>query len=156
MVGFSFALVVDPSPVDSDTYTTAENIGFPLFLIPPLISAAHGALLAVHLGATRGDWVRRESARQLAAFDPARARQIGIGRPGQFRGYSDGGLVDINHAEAAEFTVLPGIGPELAYRIVHERHQRGPFRIADELVARGVVTARQMARIAPRLVCIAP
>jgi DNA-binding SARP family transcriptional activator len=156
VVGFTLAFVVDPSPLDSDVYTTAENIGFPLFLIPPLISAAHGGLVAVHLGAARGDWVRRESARQLAAFDPGRARQIGIGRPGQLRGYSDGGLVDINHAEAAELTVLPGVGPELAYRIVHDRHQRGLFRTTDELVARGLVTARQMARIAPRLVCIAP
>jgi DNA-binding SARP family transcriptional activator len=156
VVGFTLAFVVDPSPLDSDVYTTAENVGLPLFLIPPLISAAHGALVAVHLGAARGDWVRRESARQLAAFDPGRARKIGIGRPGQLRGYSDGGLVDVNHAAAAELTVLPGIGPDLAYRIVHDRQQRGPFRTTDELVARGVVTARQMARIAPRVVCIAP
>ncbi|HEY0535382.1 MAG TPA: BTAD domain-containing putative transcriptional regulator [Actinoplanes sp.] len=156
VAGFTLAFVVDPSPVDTDVYTTAENVGFPLFLIPPLISAAHGALVAVHLGAARGDWARRDSARQLAAFDPARARQIGIGRPGQLRSFSDGGLVDLNHAAAVELTALPGIGPELAYRIVHDRDQRGPFRTVDELVARGAVTARQMARIAPRLVCIAP
>ncbi|MFI6073465.1 BTAD domain-containing putative transcriptional regulator [Actinoplanes sp. NPDC051343] len=155
LVGFSLAFVVDPSPVDSDVFTTAENVGFPIFLIPPLISAAHGALVAVHLGAGRGEWARRESARQLAAFDPARARQIGIGRPAQLRSFSDGGLVDINHAAASELTALPGVGPELAYRIVHDRHQRGPFRTADELVARGLVTARQMARIEPRVVCIA-
>jgi DNA-binding SARP family transcriptional activator len=156
VVGFTLAFVVDPSPVDSDVYTTAENVGFPLFLIPPLISAAHGALVAVHLGAARGDWLRRDSARQLAAFDPARARQMGIGRPGQLRGYSDGGLVDVNHAAAAEMAVLPGVGPEMAYRIVQDRHHRGPFQTADDLVGRGLVTARQMARIAPRLVCIAP
>jgi DNA-binding SARP family transcriptional activator len=156
VVGFTLAFVVDPSPVDSDVYTTAENVGFPLYLIPPVISAAHGALVAVHLGAGRGAWVRRESARQLAAFDPGRARQIGIGRPGRLRGYSDGGLVDVNHAAATELTVLPGVGPELAYRIVHDRHQRGPFRTTDELVGRGLVTARQMARIAPRVICIAP
>ncbi|MEV6847830.1 BTAD domain-containing putative transcriptional regulator [Actinoplanes sp. NPDC051411] len=156
LVGFTLAFVVDPSPVDSDVYTTAENVGFPLFLIPPLISAAHGALVAVHLGAGRGDWARRESARQLAAFDPARAQQIGIGRPGQLRSFSDGGLVDVNHASADDLTTLPGIGPELAYRIVQDRHQRGPFRTVDDLVARGVVNARQMGRIAPRLLCIAP
>jgi SARP family transcriptional regulator, regulator of embCAB operon len=64
VVGFTLAFVVDPSPVDTDAYTTAENVGFPLFLIPPLTSAAHGALVAVHFGAVRGDWARRESARQ--------------------------------------------------------------------------------------------
>jgi hypothetical protein len=156
VVGFAFAFVVDPSPIDAGVYTTAENVGFPLFLIPPLISSAHGALVAVHYGAARGDLARRESARQLAAFDPARARQIGIGRPAQPRGYSDGGLVDVNHAAAAELTALPGVGPELAYRIVSDRHQRGPYRSVEELVGRGVVTARQMARIAPRMICIAP
>jgi len=156
VVGFTLAFVVDPSPVDTDAYTTAENVGFPLFLIPPLISAAHGALVAVHFGAVRGDWARRESARQLAAFDPGRARQIGIGRPAQLRSYSDGGLVDINHAGAAELTALPGVGPDLAYRIVTDRHQRGPYRSVEDLVVRGVVTPRQMGRVAPRLVCITP
>jgi hypothetical protein len=156
VTGFALAFVINPSPPDADVYTTSENVGFALFLVPPVISAAHGALVAVHLSTTRGDRERRESARLPAAFDPARARHLGIGRPGRMRGHSDGGLVDINHAEATELAILPGIGPDLACRIVHDRRQRGPFGTADELVGRGLLTGRQMARIASRLVCIAP
>jgi DNA-binding SARP family transcriptional activator len=154
--GFTLAFVVDPSPIDSDVYTTAENIGFPLFLIPPFISAIHGALVAAHLGHSRRDWIRRESARQFAYFEPARARDMGIGRPLQLRSFSDGGLVDINHAAAAEFALLPGIGHEQAHRIVVDRHHRGPFRSADEMVERGLLPPRVLARITPRVMCIAP
>ena len=40
--------------------------------------------------------------------------------------------LDLNTASAAELTVLPGIGPRLAERIVGDRPARGPFRsIAD-------------------------
>lgn len=156
VAGFTLGFLVDPSPVDSDYFTTAEGVGIPIFLIVPLVSAVHGTVAAARLGVGRGEWARRESARQLASFDPARARQIGIGRPGQLRSFSDGRLVDINHATAAELSTLPGVGPETAYRIVHERAQRGPFRTVDELVARGAVPVRQIGRIASRTVCIAP
>jgi DNA uptake protein ComE-like DNA-binding protein len=72
----------------------------------------------------------------------------------QLRGFSDGGLVDVNHAAAAELSLLPGIGPELAQRIVVDRRDRGPFRTADELVQRGLVSPRALHRLAPRVVCI--
>jgi DNA-binding SARP family transcriptional activator len=156
VAGFTLAFVVDPSPIDSEVYTTAENVGFPLFLIPPLISATHGALVAAHLGLSRRDWIRRESARQFGYFEPARARDMGVGRPLQLRSFSDGGLVDINHAAAAEFALLPGIGHETAHRIVVDRHHRGPFRSPDELVERGLLPPRVLARITPRVMCIAP
>jgi hypothetical protein len=39
---------------------------------------------------------------------------------------------------------------------VTDRHQRGPYRSVEDLVVRGVVTPRQMGRVAPRLVCITP
>lgn len=156
VAGFALAFVVDPSPIDSEVYTTAENIGFPLFLIPPLISATHGALVAAHLGHSRRDWILRESARQFAYFEPARARDMGVGRPLQLRSFSDGGLVDINHAAAAELALLPGIGHEVAHRIVVDRHHRGPFRSPDELVERGLLPPRILARITPRVMCIAP
>ena len=155
VAGFTLAFVADPSPIDSDVYTTAENIGFPLFLIPPFISAIHGALVAAHLGHSRRDWIRRESARQFAYYEPQRARDMGIGRPLQLRSFSDGGLVDINHAAAAELALLPGIGPELAHLIVVDRHHRGLFRSGDELVERGLLSARSLARITPRVISIA-
>jgi len=47
--------------------------------------------------------------------------------------------VDINRASAEDFARLPGIGPELARRIVAFREKHGPFRrVEDLLVIRGV------------------
>ncbi len=42
-------------------------------------------------------------------------------------------LVSINEAPAAELAQLPGIGPELAERIVHYRSEHGRFQRLDEL-----------------------
>ena len=47
--------------------------------------------------------------------------------------------IDINRASAEDFARLPGIGPELARRIVAFREKHGPFRrVEDLLVIRGV------------------
>jgi competence protein ComEA len=54
--------------------------------------------------------------------------------------------IDLNHATAAEFESLPGIGPATASRIVRSRDQR-PFGKIDELQTRGLVTARVLADI---------
>ncbi|MFB3920294.1 MAG: ComEA family DNA-binding protein [Terriglobia bacterium] len=48
-------------------------------------------------------------------------------------------VVDINRATAEDFTKLPGIGPELARRIVTFREKHGPFkRVEDLLAIRGI------------------
>jgi len=47
--------------------------------------------------------------------------------------------IEINHASAEDFERLPGIGPELARRIVDYRTKHGPFhRVEDLLVVRGI------------------
>ncbi len=45
-------------------------------------------------------------------------------------------LLEVNLADAADFDALPGIGPALAQRIVHERRAHGAYRSRDELAAR--------------------
>jgi competence protein ComEA len=48
-------------------------------------------------------------------------------------------VIDINQATAEDFQKLPGIGPELARRIVAFRKKHGPFRrVEDLLVIRGI------------------
>jgi competence protein ComEA len=48
-------------------------------------------------------------------------------------------VIDINRAGAADFEKLPGIGPELAHRIVTYRKKHGPFRRIEDLLAiRGI------------------
>ncbi|MDQ4137780.1 MAG: SLBB domain-containing protein, partial [Actinomycetota bacterium] len=43
-----------------------------------------------------------------------------------------GGLVNLNTADAAELETLPGLGPELAARIVEWRTQNGRFSTVDD------------------------
>lgn len=48
-------------------------------------------------------------------------------------------VIDINQATAEDFQKLPGIGPELARRIVTFREKHGPFRRVEDLLAiRGI------------------
>ena len=42
--------------------------------------------------------------------------------------------LDLNRMTAADFDLLPGIGPALAERIVHYRHENGDFSSIDELL----------------------
>ncbi|MFT3921766.1 MAG: helix-hairpin-helix domain-containing protein [Myxococcales bacterium] len=45
----------------------------------------------------------------------------------------DGQGIDPNRATAAEFELLPGVGPSLARRLVEARTAQGPFRSAQDL-----------------------
>ncbi|MEO3825266.1 helix-hairpin-helix domain-containing protein [Actinomadura sp. B10D3] len=75
----------------------------------------------------------RDEARELAAEDPALARELRIGRPDQPRTYDDGGLVDVNHAPRDIIEALPGMTPEIAGRIVARREETGGFLSAEEM-----------------------
>jgi competence protein ComEA len=47
--------------------------------------------------------------------------------------------LDINRATAEDFATLPGVGPELARRIVAFREKHGPYRrIEDLMVVEGM------------------
>jgi competence ComEA-like helix-hairpin-helix protein len=41
--------------------------------------------------------------------------------------------IDLNAAGPDELSLLPGVGPSLAARIVEDRLSRGPFRTVDDL-----------------------
>ena len=45
------------------------------------------------------------------------------------------GSVDLNLAQASELRQLPGVGPQLADRIVDHRQKHGPFQKVDDLQA---------------------
>lgn len=91
------------------------------------------------LAEARAEMQRRSEARRILDADPELARQLCIGRPDLPRRYRDGGLVDANHAPASVLAGLPGIGPELADHIVHNRENVGGFRdLSDMSITLGV------------------
>lgn len=63
------------------------------------------------------------------------------------------GPVSMNRASAAEFELLPGVGPVLAERLVEDRARNGPYRSAADLArVRGVgpaMVARMTPHVAP-------
>ena len=61
--------------------------------------------------------------------------------------------VDLNEAEAAELMQLPGVGPNLAQRIVDHRQASGPFRSVNELTKVKGIGPATLARVRS-LVCV--
>ena len=55
--------------------------------------------------------------------------------------------VDVNRASLGTLERLPGVTPSMARRIVDAR----PYRDPRELVARGILTERELARISDRV-----
>lgn len=74
--------------------------------------------------------VRRE-ARRLAQEEPAKALEMGVGRPDR-KGFH-GGLVDLNNAPADVIEELPGVSRELAETIVSIRNDVGGFSSLEDL-----------------------
>jgi competence protein ComEA len=57
----------------------------------------------------------------------------------ELRALRDGQRLDVNRASVDELTLIPGIGPKLAARIVEERSRRGGFeRLEDLRTVRGL------------------
>ena len=60
-------------------------------------------------------------------------------------------VVDINRAAWPELTLLPGIGPTLAKRIVAERRRRGLYRRPDDLLRVSGIGPRKLTALRPHV-----
>ena len=57
--------------------------------------------------------------------------------------------IPVNHADADTLTLLPGIGPNLAVRIVTHRARHGPFTSLDQLPNVSGIGVKTQRRLAP-------
>jgi competence protein ComEA len=101
------------------------------------------ALAVAALAAGRGHEPAREPMRALVTHSAAA------------RALRDGERVELNAASAAELTLLPGVGPKLAQRILDERARLGGFRSLQDLDAVSGIGPATLARLAP-LVRVTP
>jgi hypothetical protein len=82
---------------------------------------------------------KRDEARKLAQRDPMMARELGIGRPGSHQGYDDGGLLDLNVANAEQMTALCGLPAEVAEQVVASRSRLGRFLQLEDAIMFGPI-----------------
>jgi len=144
-----FAVVGESTPE-----TPAETLGVLGMLVLAVTASLHGMILATHPGDSPIRESLRAQARWIAATDPVRARETGIGRPDLPHVFDDGGLIDVNHVPGYTLSRLPGLDSDTAHRIVLDRDQHGAFRRVEDLVIRGLITPAQLHRIGSWLVCV--
>jgi hypothetical protein len=108
------------------------------------------------LDRARHDATLRARARALAAHDPRLALEAHIGRPDVPGHDDDGGLVDVNHASATAIAALPGMGSELAERIVATRASVGGFSSLSDLCVALDCAPQQLDEAADYLLFLVP
>ena len=107
-------------------------------------------LLVLGVGTVAGSLLREErGAAENTRRPPVPSERVALPGGGTYGGarqeWTGGerlalGLpLDVNRASARELSLLPGLGPKLASRVVAERHRRKAFQEVDELLAvRGI------------------
>ncbi len=96
------------------------------------------------------DWIRDDPIVHPFGLDASAEEEENeaAGAPGPPLVTADQPL-DINHADAAALTALPGVGPVLAARIVALRDSVGGFHRKEELLAVKGVGPRTLQRLTP-------
>ncbi len=64
--------------------------------------------------------------------------------------------IDINSAGAADLSLLPGVGPAIAERIIEDRREHGAYESVAQLQRVRGIGPRTMERIVPFVRCTPP
>jgi hypothetical protein len=99
---------------------------------------------------------KREEARALAARDPLMARELGVGRSwidGRM-GYDDGGLIDLNLAEAEHLVAACGMPRAFAEQVIAARARLGGFVSVEDAIVYGEIPDRHDAVLRDRGIVI--
>jgi Helix-hairpin-helix motif len=146
IVGIVYAFVLYTGfllTVSTEDDSVVSNVGITLVLLGWGVSLVHAFAIrgrylermelveGEHYDRAEDRALEREEARRLAREDPARALEMGVGRPDR-EGFS-GGVVDLNNAPASVIEELPGVSREVAERIVSAREELGGFSSLEDL-----------------------
>ena len=128
-----------PTPVQLAVYVTGAVVDPGVYHLPEG-SRVEEALDAAGGATAEADLTRVNLARVVHDEDQIYVPAIGEENPPLPSGTSsEGGLININTAKAAELETLPGIGPTLAQCIVDHREAHGPFDAIEEIMdVRGI------------------
>jgi len=76
----------------------------------------------------------RQYYRELIAQDPSLAREMRVGRPDIPRGFTDGGLLDLNAMPAEALITMANLRPDQARQVIVTREHLGRLSSVDDLV----------------------
>lgn len=139
-------------PVASSVFVEIVGEGVPrpgvyAFEQPPSLEAA---LARAGAAPAAGGESRPLTSGSRVEVDPA--GRVQVGRMEGARLLTLGLPVELNRATAADLERLPGIGPELARRIVAHREEHGPFRRLEDLTAVKGLGPKKLERLAAFLI----
>jgi hypothetical protein len=95
----------------------------------------------------------REEGRKIAAEDPDRARQLGIGRP-DLKNSFDAELVDLNSAPPEVIASVTGVSVAVASRIVAAQDEMGDFNSVEDLDLLVDLALEDVTRLKDAGVCV--
>ena len=86
----------------------------------------------------------------------AEARKLADVPPAAEKTESAEALIDLNRATAKELERLPGIGPQIAARIVAYREQNGAFKRVEDITKVRGIGPKTLERLRPHLTASTP
>lgn len=95
----------------------------------------------------------RERGRKLVRDDPAKARQLGVGRPDLPDSF-DAELVDVNSAPAAVIASVSGVAMTTAERVVAARAETSGFSSVEDLDLMVDLSPAELGRLRDAGVCV--
>lgn len=124
-----------PTPGPLRVYVSGAVQHPDVYLLPPG-SIVKDAILAAGGAITEADLVNINLAHSIADGEQVHVPRAGEQNPVRLPAVESlpGGKVNINTADAATLEALPGIGPELAQRILDYRQAHGPFARIEGLL----------------------
>jgi len=130
----------DAMPSHDSSVDQANGARQPVWLLRPNDQVAVAALVVV-AGLVMGGWYgwHRIGDGRLVELDRATPGTVEY-------------LVDVNQATWPELAQLPGIGENLARRIVESRRRQGPYRSVEDLERVRGIGSKTVRRLRPYLV----